>query len=434
MVIPLFLGVLFQTLFENTKLNKVEALLSAGEVKGWIWSDNIGWISLNCANTNVDSCANVSYKVSQDDNGNWTGYGWNDNIGWLSFNAGCPVGVEGVCSPKITDGNLTGWARFTNASLTDNGWDGWVSFSSSNDHDSDIAGIQVSPYSYGGVLSGNHVGGYVWGSDVVGWLEINATIQTENIDTLFLKPTLTTTTVNSSNIESLPDTISVAQNGNINLYWYTNDSSASYTSCDATSSIANDWVGSNTMPIKLLPLYSSGLYDYSSFPGEQTYTITCNRDDGSIDMATATVTSSSPINGVCGSNHFICEKGNSIDHNGSNPYSWGCEGINGGLDSFCQESNPINGLCGSTHFNCISGVSTSHSSGSPWTWICEESNGGISASCKEDISSGNPQCSDGLDNDNDQLIDFGLNQENDPGCNSSGDNSERSFRPIFIEI
>jgi len=32
-----------------------------GELFGFAWSDNAGWISLNCISTN--SCASVNYKV-----------------------------------------------------------------------------------------------------------------------------------------------------------------------------------------------------------------------------------------------------------------------------------------------------------------------------------------------------------------------------------
>ena len=42
---------------------KVTISSSTGAFSGWAWSENVGWISLNCANTEVNSCGTVNYKV-----------------------------------------------------------------------------------------------------------------------------------------------------------------------------------------------------------------------------------------------------------------------------------------------------------------------------------------------------------------------------------
>lgn len=130
-----------------------------GPLNGYIWSDNIGWISLNCSDSN--SCATSNYAVSyEESSGNMTGYGWSDNIGWISFNgsdvAGCP---SSPCQPQINKGGGTasGWAKALAGGS--GGWDGWISLSGSN---------------YGLTRNKGLYTGWVWGSDVVGWIDFTA--------------------------------------------------------------------------------------------------------------------------------------------------------------------------------------------------------------------------------------------------------------------
>ena len=61
------------------------ALSSSGTpITGYAWSDTIGWISMNCDNT--DSCASNDYSISIGSNGTLSGYAWSDNVGWVSAN------------------------------------------------------------------------------------------------------------------------------------------------------------------------------------------------------------------------------------------------------------------------------------------------------------------------------------------------------------
>lgn len=133
---------------------------TAGKLTGYAWSDTIGWIDMNCANTN--SCATNNFGISVDSSGNLSGYAWSDNIGWISANstdlAGCPAGT---CKAKIdsSTNKITGWLRaLSNA----DGWDGWISLSGS------------SP-TYGPTFSNSNgsITGYAWGSDVVGWVDFS---------------------------------------------------------------------------------------------------------------------------------------------------------------------------------------------------------------------------------------------------------------------
>ncbi|OGG54421.1 hypothetical protein A2764_01865 [Candidatus Kaiserbacteria bacterium RIFCSPHIGHO2_01_FULL_55_79] len=122
-------------------------------ITGWAWSDTVGWIDLNCANTNSCGVHNFGLAVAQ--NGDISGYTWSDNIGWISANnsdlSGCP---SGACKAKLSGNNLQGWMRALSAD--GNSWDGWISLSGSG---------------YGPTVSSGNFSGYAWGSDVVGWVD-----------------------------------------------------------------------------------------------------------------------------------------------------------------------------------------------------------------------------------------------------------------------
>jgi hypothetical protein len=133
---------------------------SVTPITGYAWSDNIGWISLNCI-TDTNGCSTAA--------GNWglstlggtiTGYAWSDSIGWISANAsdlsGCP---SAPCTATISNtGAFSGWLK---ALTADNkGWDGWISLSG------------TAP-SYGPIASSCAISGYAWGSDVVGWVDFS---------------------------------------------------------------------------------------------------------------------------------------------------------------------------------------------------------------------------------------------------------------------
>ncbi len=51
-----------------------------GNLSGWAWNENIGWISFA-------STSPVSYSVYFDGAGDFHGWAWNDIIGWISFNS-----------------------------------------------------------------------------------------------------------------------------------------------------------------------------------------------------------------------------------------------------------------------------------------------------------------------------------------------------------
>jgi hypothetical protein len=92
---------------------------------GWIWSENLGWISLACENHGSGFCNSVSnYGVNRDSNGNLTGYAWGENVGWISFSCSdtgsCGKNRYGI-SIDPTSGNFAGYAWGENI--------GWINFS-----------------------------------------------------------------------------------------------------------------------------------------------------------------------------------------------------------------------------------------------------------------------------------------------------------------
>lgn len=141
-------------------------------VRGWWWSDNIGWISLNnCSSVGV--CTGQNYGVHYNyATGVFSGWAWSDNIGWIAFTPSTLGNVAQCGGPcraytDVTRSAIHGWVRAcagtasggvcgTTSSRTD-GWDGWISLSGAG------YGMTRQP-------DGQQYRGYAWGDDVVGWI------------------------------------------------------------------------------------------------------------------------------------------------------------------------------------------------------------------------------------------------------------------------
>ena len=129
-----------------------------GNMNGFAWSENIGWISFNSGDSGT--CTPTTYGVSIDEDGELSGYAWSENIGWISANeaqlTGCPVAP---CKAYMESSALRGWMKALAADGS--GWDGWISLSG------------TSP-AYGPTLNAGVFSGQAWASDVVGWIDFNA--------------------------------------------------------------------------------------------------------------------------------------------------------------------------------------------------------------------------------------------------------------------
>jgi hypothetical protein len=97
--------------------------------KGWVWTPNAGWISLNSSNNN----GAINYGVTSDANRNVYGWAWSDNLGWICFGSTCPgTAPDGASSwaeiDTLPDPQIHGWARlYSLYVLNPGGSEGWVS-------------------------------------------------------------------------------------------------------------------------------------------------------------------------------------------------------------------------------------------------------------------------------------------------------------------
>lgn len=162
------------------------------ELNGYAWSENIGWISLNCLTGGTGQsniCSISNYKVSVSSNGTLNGYAWSPNIGWIRFNFNSisepqyPSGRGTVAESASLNGTYPnfssrGWIRAcagtdsndwcgnTNINPMSGNWDGWISLRGTGD----ISGISEYGFTTGNFGSPQ----YVWGGDVIGWVDFSS--------------------------------------------------------------------------------------------------------------------------------------------------------------------------------------------------------------------------------------------------------------------
>lgn len=158
-------------------------------IRGWAWSDNIGWVSFSCHSSEgtAGACANPwgTHMVMPSESGNIgipdrsiIGHAWSDTLGWISFQKSetgePPLSGNAAFDAKITGQNYTarfdadqntiiGWARVLSActsipcvNLVDPAWNGWIQFLDAT------YGVKIS--------NTGRISGYAWGGDVIGWL------------------------------------------------------------------------------------------------------------------------------------------------------------------------------------------------------------------------------------------------------------------------
>jgi len=146
----------------------------AADSSGWIWgggvkqnvndmtsNTNFGWIKMNGG----------LHKVTiNDTSGQLGGYAWSENLGWVSFEegdlSGCPA-APCVAKKNITTNTLEGWARILsmkNNQDKSGGWNGWIKLSGTA-QDGSAFGVGIN--SDGTVKSTSK---YAW-SDELGWVD-----------------------------------------------------------------------------------------------------------------------------------------------------------------------------------------------------------------------------------------------------------------------
>lgn len=233
-------------------------------MRGWAWSDNIGWVSFNC--TELGTCATSNYGVNISGANNvLSGYAWSDNVGWISFNEydlfGCP---SGTCRAWFENNQLKGWAKVLSGNdYLGDGFDGFISL------DCETAGwCSGGSTDYGiDYTPGNKsFSGYAWGDSVVGWMNMSASLP-GSLTTGVYQDVYQGDTATSTPTVSLTATpSSVSSGSNTTLSWQT----SSVDSCNASG----DWSGSKT-------LNSSELV--GPITSVSTYNLNCTGVNGNAD-------------------------------------------------------------------------------------------------------------------------------------------------------
>jgi|GEM_PF-2870442 len=138
----------------NFGSNEGGMMVADSTLTGYVWSENLGWISLNCANNN--SCATSNYKVVNDNEGDLSGYAWGENIGWINFapsNGGVHINSAGEFSGYAWGENI-GWIIFScqdvdSCSISDFGVKTtWLPLSVRNKNEYNQEGVSISDVHY----------------------------------------------------------------------------------------------------------------------------------------------------------------------------------------------------------------------------------------------------------------------------------------------
>lgn len=167
------------------------AQAATGNVSGFAWSSNIGWISFKgvAGGTNYG----LNFVDDPDDSGRAgfftpNSYVWSSNIGWINFSSDYSGSYPDTDTANHhgveveSDGSVTGWARACSVfgpgtclpvpgncptepqtgmrcNSERGGWDGWIKMNATSDPTKNVH------------LVGNEFRGYAWGATVVGWID-----------------------------------------------------------------------------------------------------------------------------------------------------------------------------------------------------------------------------------------------------------------------
>ena len=129
----------------------------------------VGWISMNSTDCDTNSNGFFDIACGGDDitttvvnygvniptaNGDLSGYAWSSNLGWISFNnTDCPAGIFSGCNARREGNNLAGYARIVDikdalAVGNSGGWEGFI----------DLSGVSINP-------STGDLSGYGWNGE-----------------------------------------------------------------------------------------------------------------------------------------------------------------------------------------------------------------------------------------------------------------------------
>ena len=245
-----------KTLIISTLLLLIAFPAHAGDVWGYAWSSNVGWLKF----------AGPGYGVSIDnDSGAFSGYAWSPNIGWVNFNN---------AELDLNDDEVSGTARACagagigcvgDSPSEAGGWDGLISLSGSSYGVSRI----VRP-------SGCSLEGWAWGSDVLGWLRFGGSNYSVQTDICPVEP-------------AAPGGISCLLDANPERVIYPRGTSTVTWTCEGADTCTISGVGS------VDPTAGTAAVDLGSPPTSTTFSLSCTNEGGATFSTFTRVTVLKPV-------------------------------------------------------------------------------------------------------------------------------------------
>jgi hypothetical protein len=196
-----FLNIIFLfSLFLLLVFFPLKATAKELPLSGFAWSENIGWISFNCKDCeNNPKCGKsfenkrcgeelIDYKVTIDDQGNFSGYAWSENIGWIKFDPGpdvetgvypeepqWPAKIVNWQGEKGQKKEVSGWVRACAGTIKGDcqsatrkdGWSGWIKLRGKTEKGEEY-GVWLDDS-----LSPAEFKGWAWDSELIGWSSFN---------------------------------------------------------------------------------------------------------------------------------------------------------------------------------------------------------------------------------------------------------------------
>ncbi len=199
-----FVGSILRTIGNSSKLASLQVSPSSqlahvgsgyewGDLRGWSWSSNIGWISFNGNDAGAGGGIHHVYAATSTVSPTvaaFRGYAWSSNVGWISFEpgdiTGCPLdstydtpvsqggkganlptGITEKCTPRVdtSTGHISGWARVLSMK-NENPATGWLQLSGTNHESRGGGGVTYDPVS-------KSITGSAWEPLVLGWVSFD---------------------------------------------------------------------------------------------------------------------------------------------------------------------------------------------------------------------------------------------------------------------
>ena len=261
--------IVFFLLLSSTALIGEVSANSGDRIKGYAWSDTIGWISFNCYDYGHCGTSNYGVDVSLTSSNieDVTGYAWSDNVGWISFDYCHNYDTcEGPTYDETTN-KLSGDVMVLSGLLDPNdGWDGLIKLS-------DFSGT----HPYGPVVNSGEFTNYSWGSDNIGWISYNCS-DDNSCGTSNYAVTLDPFLFNFTADKGLTDNSPAPYHSDVLLSWQT---IGNVSSCIPSNGAGTDWATANLPRGVGQP--SQSTYLIHAIEADTNFTLTCNGAGGSIE-------------------------------------------------------------------------------------------------------------------------------------------------------